>query len=99
MPYNFSFRSLKRFPKYGYFVDSDGLNMPDAHEQMIICTIHDMHYHQDISLPKIAVYLNAQGFRTRKGKEFQPNWMQRIAKQCQPHPEHWIKYLEAKKNG
>lgn len=86
-------KNFKRWPKYGYKHDEDKLSFPDDHEQLIICIIHDMHYGQELSLPKIAVYLNAQGFRTRKGREFQANWMQRIAKQHPPHPG----YLEAYK--
>ena len=87
---------LKQYPKYGYHFDEDGLSMPDEHEQNLLCLIHDLYYNKDLSLPKVGEYLNAQGYRNRTGNEFKPNWLQRLAKQHQPHPEHWTKYKESK---
>lgn len=90
---------LKQYPKYGYHFDEDGISLPDEHEQGILCTVHYLYFTLDLSLPKVGEYLNAQGFRNRSGNEFKANWLQRLARQHQPHPEYWAKYLESKKNG
>ena len=65
---------------YGYRVAADGVNLEEhAGEQKVVAAIHEYRA-AGLSLRKIGAKLLAHGFTPRKGAEFSPNTINRVAK-------------------
>lgn len=87
---------LKQNYKYGYYLDEDGVKLPDAHEQRIICIVHELYWERNIALSRVAEFLNSQGYRTRDGSTWKPPYLQKIVNKRFPHPEHLARYKASK---